>query len=165
MVDATQDGARDHSTRRLRAVGTGLFNLIVINESHLRSVLAEFADYYNRDRPHRTISSCAERPHRTGSTFAVLIVRSLLAGMRSRRDLMLENLALRHQLQVALRTNPHPRLRPRDRVIGCGCGVSGRLAGDGICASSDRRRCCVGIGRVGACIGPRSPAPDSGGPA
>jgi len=47
----------------------------------------------------------------------LLIVRSLLAGMRSRRDLMLENPALRHQLQVALRTNPHPRLRPRDRVI------------------------------------------------
>jgi hypothetical protein len=47
----------------------------------------------------------------------LLIVRSLLAGLGSRRDLMLENLALRHQLQVALRTNPHPRLRPRDRVL------------------------------------------------
>jgi transposase InsO family protein len=30
---------------------------------------------------------------------------------------MLENLALRHQLQVALRTNPSPRLRPSDRVL------------------------------------------------
>ena len=30
---------------------------------------------------------------------------------------MLENLALRHQLQVALRRNPHPRLRTRDRVL------------------------------------------------
>ncbi len=47
----------------------------------------------------------------------LLIVRSLLAGVGSRRDLMLENLALRHQLQVALRTNPHPRLRPRDRIL------------------------------------------------
>src|SRR5713226_4835083 len=47
----------------------------------------------------------------------LLVVRSLVAGVGSRRDLMLENLALRHQLQVALRTNPHPRLRPRDRAL------------------------------------------------
>src|SRR6266581_9142312 len=47
----------------------------------------------------------------------LLIVRSLLVGLGSRRELLLENLALRHQLQVALRTNPHPRLRPRDRVL------------------------------------------------
>ena len=47
----------------------------------------------------------------------LLILRSLLAGLGSRRELMLENLVLRHQLQVALRTNPHPRLRPRDRAL------------------------------------------------
>ncbi|MDQ6719510.1 MAG: hypothetical protein M3003_01790 [Candidatus Dormibacteraeota bacterium] len=47
----------------------------------------------------------------------LLIVRSLLAGLGSRRELMLENLALRHQLQVAMRTNPSARLRPSDRVL------------------------------------------------
>jgi len=47
----------------------------------------------------------------------LLIARSLLASVGSRRELMLENLALRHQLQVALRRNPHPRLRTRDRVL------------------------------------------------
>jgi len=47
----------------------------------------------------------------------LLIARSLLAGLGSGRELMLENLALRHQLPVALRTNPHPRLRPRDRAL------------------------------------------------
>src|SRR5712691_7944164 len=47
----------------------------------------------------------------------LLIARSLLAGLGSRRELMLENLALRHQLQVALRTNSHPRLQPRDRAL------------------------------------------------
>ena len=46
-----------------------------------------------------------------------LCVRSLLVGFRSRRELALENLVLRHQLKVALRTNPTPRLRPLDRVL------------------------------------------------
>ncbi len=46
-----------------------------------------------------------------------LMLRTLVAAIRSRRDLALENLVLRHQLQVALRTNPHPRLRALDRVF------------------------------------------------
>ena len=40
-----------------------------------------------------------------------------LIGFRSRRELAPENIVLRHQLQVALRTNPTPRLRPLDRVL------------------------------------------------
>lgn len=47
----------------------------------------------------------------------LVVVRSVLAGLSSRRDLVLENLVLRHQLQVVLRTNPHPRLRPQDQVL------------------------------------------------
>jgi putative transposase len=47
----------------------------------------------------------------------VLLVRGLLAGFRSRGDVALENLVLRHQLHVALRTNPTPRLANRDRVL------------------------------------------------
>jgi hypothetical protein len=46
-----------------------------------------------------------------------LFVRGFLFGFRSRRDLALENLVLRHQLQVALRTNPAPRLSRRDRAL------------------------------------------------
>ena len=46
-----------------------------------------------------------------------LVLRSLLSAFRSWRDLALENLVLRHQLQVALRTNPAPRLRSPDRVL------------------------------------------------
>jgi len=44
-------------------------------------------------------------------------VHTFFAAVRSRWDLALENLVLRHRLQVALRTNLHPRLRARDRVL------------------------------------------------
>ncbi len=47
----------------------------------------------------------------------LLVLRTLVAAIRSRRDLTLENLVLRHQLQVVLRTNPHARLRAPDRVL------------------------------------------------
>lgn len=47
----------------------------------------------------------------------LLLLRTLFAAARSRRDVALENLVLRHQLQVALRTNPTPRLRGHDRVL------------------------------------------------
>ena len=46
-----------------------------------------------------------------------LIVRGVLAGFRSRREVALENLVLRHQLHVALRTNAAPRLRNSDRIL------------------------------------------------
>jgi hypothetical protein len=46
-----------------------------------------------------------------------VVLRSVLAGFRSRREVALENLVLRHQLQVALRTNPTPRLRNPDRIL------------------------------------------------
>ncbi len=46
-----------------------------------------------------------------------LTLDTLVSAARSHRDLTLENLVLRHQLQVALRTNPHPCLRAPDRVL------------------------------------------------
>ncbi len=46
-----------------------------------------------------------------------LALHALRAAVRSRRDLALENLVLRHQLGVALRTHPRPRLRGPDRVL------------------------------------------------
>ncbi len=47
----------------------------------------------------------------------LLVLGTFVAAVRSRRDLALENLVLRHQLQVALRTKPHPRLRAPDRIL------------------------------------------------
>ena len=42
-----------------RVIGTlrreCLDHLIILDEQHLRSVLTEFVQYYNRERPHRTL--------------------------------------------------------------------------------------------------------------
>ena len=44
-----------------------------------------------------------------------LLVAALFAAVRARRDLVLENLALRHQLAVYTRGRRRPRLRRHDR--------------------------------------------------
>ena len=46
-----------------------------------------------------------------------LILIGLLRGVRTQRSVVLENLALRHQLVVLQRTAPHPRLRTADRLF------------------------------------------------
>ncbi len=45
------------------------------------------------------------------------ILRSLVAGLQSRRSLVLENLALRHQVQVLSRGGSRPRLTRHDRML------------------------------------------------
>jgi transposase InsO family protein len=54
--------------------------LEVVWEAHLGTVLAEFADYYNRDRPHRSLrlqSPIAPAPQSTGR----VVSRSVLVGL------------------------------------------------------------------------------------
>jgi hypothetical protein len=46
-----------------------------------------------------------------------LILTGLLRVLRTRRALVLENLALRHQLAVLQRAAPRPHLRPSDRLF------------------------------------------------
>ena len=46
-----------------------------------------------------------------------LILIGLLRGVRTRRSLVFENLALRHQLAVLQRTARRPRLRTADRLL------------------------------------------------
>jgi putative transposase len=46
-----------------------------------------------------------------------LLFGFLSSFVRRDTELLLENLALRHQLQVVLRSNPRPRLRNRDRML------------------------------------------------
>jgi hypothetical protein len=47
----------------------------------------------------------------------VLLLGVISTALRSRRDLVLENLLLRHQLAVVLRPKPRPRLRVRDKLL------------------------------------------------
>ena len=44
-------------------------------------------------------------------------VSALLHALRDRQDLVLENLALRHQLEVLTRNRSRPGLRPADRRL------------------------------------------------
>jgi hypothetical protein len=46
-----------------------------------------------------------------------LIFASARSALRSRRHLVLENLALRHQLAVLARSSRGPPLRPADRLL------------------------------------------------
>jgi hypothetical protein len=46
-----------------------------------------------------------------------IILHALLAALRSRRRVALENIALRHQLDVLQRTAKRPPLKPWDRAI------------------------------------------------
>ena len=46
-----------------------------------------------------------------------LVLRAIFSGLRSRQSLVLENIALRHQLEVLRRNAKIPRLKARDRVL------------------------------------------------
>ena len=94
----------------------------------------------------------------------LLAVPIFVAAFRSRRDIALENLVLRHQLQVALGTNPHPRLRTQDRVLWVGFAVSRLEVGDSTFVSCSLRQSSGGIGRDGDSIGLGSRGPGSVGP-
>jgi putative transposase len=47
----------------------------------------------------------------------IVLLRLALAGLKSRRNLLLENVALRHQLLVLRRSSNRPRLTPIDRAL------------------------------------------------
>src|SRR5579859_3345578 len=57
-----------------------LDHLIPISERHLRWVLAEFVDYYNHDRPHRSLGLQAPFP-RPPARHGGIAVRPVLGGL------------------------------------------------------------------------------------
>jgi hypothetical protein len=46
-----------------------------------------------------------------------LILRALFSALKSRQSLFLENIALRHQLEILRRTRKTPRLKAQDRLL------------------------------------------------
>jgi hypothetical protein len=78
-----------------------------------------------------------------------LLLTTLDSVFRSRQRLILENLLLRQQLQVALRCQRRRRLRSRDKLFWLSSATFWG-AGDAISSLSGPRLCCAGIARAGA---------------
>jgi transposase InsO family protein len=57
-----------------------LDHIIVLNEHHLRAVLAEFVTYCNRDRPHRSLGLESPLP-RSSTAFGTVVRRPVLGGL------------------------------------------------------------------------------------
>jgi len=74
---STADAIAERIVRTIRT--ECLDHLIVMDERHLLAVLAEFSDYYNRDRPHRSLGA-AESSSRQRSSGRV-ISRLVLGGL------------------------------------------------------------------------------------
>jgi hypothetical protein len=80
----------------------------------------------------------------------------LIGCVRSRRDLVLENLALRQQLAVLAARRPRPRLATHDRVFGHCATILARLdTCSSHCASRDRGS--LASRRIQATTTPRLP--------
>jgi hypothetical protein len=81
---------------------------------------------------------------------------------RKRRDLLVENLLLRHQLQVELRSRPRPDLKTRDRFFWL---LVRRIYPDGSSISSwfDRKPSSAGTAKAGASTGAGAQATTSAG--
>jgi hypothetical protein len=47
----------------------------------------------------------------------IVIFRSLIAGFQTRQSLVIENLALRHQVQVLKRGGKRPKIKKQDRAL------------------------------------------------
>ena len=52
--------------------------------------------------------------------FGLIFAATLRSAIRTRHDLVLENLALRHQLELLTRGDRRPRFRPVDRLLWVG---------------------------------------------
>ena len=84
--------------------------------------------------------------------FRLFLLALRLLG-RDRRDLVLENLALRQQLAVFERRGHRPALAPADRRFWSPTSPGDGSRGDGISCWSSRTRSCAGIGPRGGSAG------------
>ena len=81
-----------------------------------------------------------------------LLLATLVSLLRSRQRLLLENLLLRQQLQVALRSQPRPRLRTRDKLF-CSSSAVSIGTGDATSSWSRPRPCWPGTAKAGVSSG------------
>ncbi len=51
--------------------------------------------------------------------YICLLIGTIRNALRARQDVELENLALRHQLAILMRSARRPRLEPADRLLWC----------------------------------------------
>jgi transposase InsO family protein len=73
--------ANSIAERQIRTIREDcLDHIIVLNEGHLRGLLKEYLDYYNRDRPHRSLDLEPPVPRRRGEATGITR-RSVLGGL------------------------------------------------------------------------------------
>jgi hypothetical protein len=124
----------DVVTQRLRAMGSErligsirqdcLDHVVVFSEGHLRHLLNSYQKYYNEARTHLiTAQGRADPSCRPGCRSAMpvlggLLVRILCDCFKSRQQLEVEIMVLRHQLNVLLHRAPRRlHLRWADRAL------------------------------------------------
>ena len=74
--------ANTHAERWVRSVrGECLDHLLVVNEAHLRHVLAGYIAHYNRARPHRGLSQQTPIPSAWGAQCGPIRRRDVLGGL------------------------------------------------------------------------------------
>ena len=59
-----------------------LDHVLILNERHLRAVLNEYADYYNAERPHRSLDLASPlHTERTRAPTGLIHARAVLGGL------------------------------------------------------------------------------------
>jgi len=77
----TPGGGATAAAACVRSIRTGcLDHTIVINERHLRALLAEYVNYYNLDRPHRSLGLQSPLP-RSPNLDRTVVRRPVLGGL------------------------------------------------------------------------------------
>ena len=89
------------------------------------------------------------------SDLALALLTALLGTLKSRRDLVLENLALRHQLVVLSSSDKRPRFSSADRLVWT-CLRRFGMAGKGLSSSFSRQPSFAGTGKDSAATGDAS---------
>jgi transposase InsO family protein len=66
--------------RTVRSIRRERLDHLIVNQRHLHTLLAEFVDYYNADRPHRSLGLQSPLP-RSPSRHGTVVRRAVLGGL------------------------------------------------------------------------------------